>query len=247
MRIFGTHAIREALYKRDAEGILYIVKDHRNKREFVSILKHTASQVRIVLSSRSELAAMEAKQGALLVSSADDHSTCIDLKHWLREKSHAKQIMILVLDHVQDAQNVGAIFRTAAVFNASLVISTVKRSAPDNEYARKASSGAMSIVPACKVANIAESIRMLRKHNIWTYALTVSGKPLVQYTLPLRCAFVLGNEHKGISPLVARECDDALSIPMALPKQSTIDSLNVSVSTGIACYEYHRAATKTIR
>ncbi len=246
MRIFGTHAIREALQKSSDEGILYLVENHRNKKEFVSMVKHAASKVRVVLRSRYELHNMGATQGALLVTNSNKHSTYIDLQCWLREKSHEEQILILVLDHIQDAQNAGAIFRTAAVFNASLVISAVKRSAPENEYARKASSGAMSIVPSCKVSNIAEAVRMLKKHHIWTYSLDASGKSLSQHKLPLRCAFVLGNEHKGIAPLVVRECDDVCSIPMTLDRRNSIDSLNVSVSAGIACYEYRRTITKTL-
>ncbi len=243
MRIFGTHAIREALHRKGSEGILYISADHRAKHEFTHIIKRSGSQVRLVYKSRRELAAMGTKQGALFVSEGEQGHSHGDLKEWLHNNSQQERLMVLVLDHVQDAQNLGAVFRSAAVFGAKLVISTLKRSAPENEYALKASSGTMGSVPSCKVTNIAEAIRMLKKHDIWTYALVMGGHSLVEYALPQRAAFVLGNEHKGVSPLVLRECDDKLAIPMFLPKNSTLDSLNVSVSAGIACYEYRRRYT----
>ena len=131
------------------------------------------------------------------------------------------------------------IFRSAALFGVDCIITPVRRSASvENEFTIKAASGAMSIVPVCKVANIRESITLLKKHNIWTYALDMKGKNIFTYSMPQRIAFVLGNEHAGVHSLTLRECDETLSIPMC--STPTIDSLNVSVSSGIVCYEYNR-------
>ena len=244
MNIVGVHAVRQALHKK-IPGILYIAHTQSHKDEFIALVKKY-QKVTIEQKSKQALQDMGARQGIMFVAHRKDAKT-MQIESWLDSYADDNALCALVLDHIQDAQNLGAIFRSAAVFAIDSVISTIKRSAPENQFAIKASSGAMSIVPSCKVSNIRHAIKTLKKHNIWTYALDMSGKSINTYALPHRVAFVLGNEHTGISQLVMQECDDVLSIPMALASSHredtalTIDSLNVSVSAGIVCYKYRSA------
>lgn len=263
--ITGTHAIRQAL-QGAVSGTLFIVSDHPHQKEFLALAKRCAG-LRVEHTTRRALAARGIMQNALLVLSEGGRAPhargFASVADFLQAHEKDEYFFALVLDHLQDAQNLGAVFRSAAVFGADGIIRSARRSAPENEYAAKASSGAMSVVPSCAVSNIRDAVERLKEAQVWTYALDMDGRDISAFDIPKRCAFVLGNEHEGIAPLVKKSCDEVLAIPMAraLPKvtgggkaganlasnraahntQNTIDSLNVSVSAGIACYEYYRA------
>jgi 23S rRNA (guanosine2251-2'-O)-methyltransferase len=144
--------------------------------------------------------------------------------------------LVIVLDHVEDPQNLGAILRSADVFAVDLVIAPRRRSAPLSEAAAKASAGASAYIPLALVPNLAEALRRLAKAGFWLYAADMGGAALGQAELPPRCVMVLGNEGSGLSRLTREECDAALSIPMA----GHVDSLNVSNAAAILMYEYRR-------
>jgi 23S rRNA (guanosine2251-2'-O)-methyltransferase len=144
--------------------------------------------------------------------------------------------LVLVLDHIEDPQNLGAILRSADAFAADLVVAPKRRSAPLGEAAAKASAGAAAYAPLALVPNLAESLRKLKKAGFWLYAADMGGKALPEAELAARCALVLGNEGSGVSRLLLQECDLAVSIPMA----GHVDSLNVSVAAGVLMYEFRR-------
>ena len=116
-----------------------------------------------------------------------------------------------------------------------LVIQPERRMAPENELAGRSAAGGMSIMPRCYTNNLSNAMQLLKKNNIWVYALDMGGTSLSGVTLPDRCAFVLGGEHKGVSQLSRQSSDDVISIP----NNNVLDSFNVSVSASIICYEYY--------
>ncbi len=144
--------------------------------------------------------------------------------------------LVLVLDHIEDPQNLGAILRSADVFAADLVIAPRKRSAPLTDAAVKASAGASAYVPLTLVANLAEALRKLKKAGFWLYAADMGGRSLPDADVSARSAIVLGNEGAGVSRLIKEECDFTVSIPMA----GHVDSLNVSAAAAVLLYEYRR-------
>jgi 23S rRNA (guanosine2251-2'-O)-methyltransferase len=144
--------------------------------------------------------------------------------------------LVLVLDHIEDPQNLGAILRSADVFAADLVLAPRRRSAPLTEAAAKASAGAAAYAPLAFVPNLAEAVRKLAKAGYWLYAADMGGASLVEAELSARAVLVLGNEGAGVSRLLREECDVALSIPMA----GHVDSLNVSAAAAVLMYEYRR-------
>jgi len=150
--------------------------------------------------------------------------------------SAPERALVVLLDHVEDPQNLGAILRSADVFAADLVVAPTRRSAPLSEAAIKASAGATAYVRLAQVPNLAQALRSLEKAGFWRYAADMGGEDLTGAELPARCAIVLGNEGSGVSRLLKAECDGALSIPMA----GHVDSLNVSASAAILMYEYRR-------
>lgn len=144
--------------------------------------------------------------------------------------------LVVLLDHIEDPQNLGAVLRSADVFAADLVLAPRKRSAPLTEAAVKASAGAAAYAPLAAVPNLAEALRRLKKAGYWTYAADMGGASLPEAEIAARAAIVLGNEGSGVSRLLRDECDLALSIPMA----GHVDSLNVSNAAAVLMYEYRR-------
>jgi 23S rRNA (guanosine2251-2'-O)-methyltransferase len=144
--------------------------------------------------------------------------------------------LVLLLDHIEDPQNLGAILRSADVFAADLVIAPRRRSAPLGDAAVKASAGAAAYAPFVLVPNLAEALRKLKQAGYWLYAADMGGLSLPDADISARSGLVLGNEGSGVSRLLKDECDFALSIPMA----GHVDSLNVSAAAAVLMYEYRR-------
>jgi 23S rRNA (guanosine2251-2'-O)-methyltransferase len=142
--------------------------------------------------------------------------------------------LIVVLDSVEDPHNVGAILRTADAAGAHGVIRQSRRAAPLEGAAAKASAGAVSHVKIAEVVNIARALEELKEHGVWTVGLAgdvVKRYDEIDFTLPT--ALVVGAEGAGLRRLVRERCDWLVSIPML----GRVESLNVSVATGIVLYE----------
>ena len=151
--------------------------------------------------------------------------------------------LVIMLDHIEDPQNLGAILRSADVFAADLVLAPRRRQAPLGDAAAKASAGAAAYAPLALVPNLAEALRRLAKAGYWIYAADMGGASLPEAEISARCALVLGNEGAGVSRLLKDECDFSLSIPMA----GHVDSLNVSAAAAVLMYEYRRRFPAPLR
>lgn len=154
------------------------------------------------------------------------------------ESSKEKQFpLLLLLDCIQDTHNLGAIIRSAECAGVDGVIITKHNSAPLNETVAKTSAGATEFMKICAVNNIAQAIDEIKKAGFWVFGTHISKSKVyssVDYMLP--AAIVMGNEEKGIRPLTASKCDFLINIPMS----GKIESLNVSVATGVILFEVQR-------
>jgi len=142
--------------------------------------------------------------------------------------------LIVVLDGVEDPHNVGAILRTVDAAGASGVVRQERHAAPLGGAAAKASAGAVSHVKVADVVNIARAIEELKEAGVWTVGLAGDAQKRydeIDYTLPT--ALVVGAEGAGLRRLVRERCDWLVSIPM----QGHVQSLNVSVATGVVLFE----------
>lgn len=145
--------------------------------------------------------------------------------------------LIVVLDGVEDPHNLGAIVRTAHAAGASAVVIPERRAAGLTPVAMKAAAGALEHVPVVRVGNVNRTIETLKKEGFWIYGLDEGGSALydaVDYNLPT--VLVAGGEGKGLHEQVKNHCDQLVRIPVA----GKIASLNVSVATGIALFEWSR-------
>jgi 23S rRNA (guanosine2251-2'-O)-methyltransferase len=148
--------------------------------------------------------------------------------------------LLLILDSIQDTHNVGAILRSADCSGVDGILITKHNSAPINETVVKTSVGASEHVKIAQINNLAQTIDELKQNGFWIVGSYLEGAKdytKVDYKIPI--AVIVGNEEKGIRKLTADKCDHLVYIPM----RGKIQSLNVSVATGILLFEILRQRT----
>lgn len=145
--------------------------------------------------------------------------------------------LILILDEIQDPHNVGAILRSAECSGLNGVIITKHNSATITSTVTKTSVGATEHLKICQVNNLSQTIDELKEKGFWIIGSSLENAKNyseVDYKIPI--ALIVGNEEKGIRKLTASKCDFLVKIPM----NGKIQSLNVSVATGILLFEIIR-------
>ncbi|KLD69830.1 MULTISPECIES: 23S rRNA (guanosine(2251)-2'-O)-methyltransferase RlmB [Xanthomonas] len=142
--------------------------------------------------------------------------------------------LVLVLDGVQDPHNLGACLRSAAAAGVTAVVIPKDKSATVNATVRKTSAGAADRIPVVAVTNLARCLRDLQKQGVWLYGLAGEAEASL-YSVDLRgnVGLVLGGEADGLRRLTREHCDGLVKIPMP----GDIESLNVSVATGVTLFE----------
>jgi len=139
---------------------------------------------------------------------------------------------VVILDHLEDPHNFGAIIRTCECAGITNIIIPKDRSVTVNDTVVKVSVGAIEHVKIIMVSNLVNAINKLKDMNYFVYAADMGGENYQSITYPKKKALVIGNEGKGISRLVEENCDFVVSIPM----KGSINSLNASTSAGILIY-----------
>ena len=145
--------------------------------------------------------------------------------------------LLLVLDGVQDPHNLGACLRSAAAAGVTALIVPRDRAVGMTPTVRKVAAGAADRVPLFSVTNLARTLKQLQKSGVWLTGLAgEADRSLYDIDLKGPVALVMGGESDGLRRLTAEHCDHLARIPMA----GDIESLNVSVATGIALFEARR-------
>lgn len=228
------HAVEEAIRKSGGRGTLYVDEHSAWGRRLASLAaQHGVSVQR---SSRGDL---QARGGAsardVVYTQPAESRPAPSLQEFLAEPV-ADDALVLILDHISDPHNLGAMLRSADLFGVQLCLRADRRSAPLSDAAVRVSAGAAEHVRLATVANINQSITTLKHAGFWVFGADSSGVPAPQTDLRGRCAVVMGSEGKGLSALTAKLVDGLISVPTA----GHIDSLNVSVACGILLYEIRR-------
>lgn len=144
--------------------------------------------------------------------------------------------LLVVADQMQDTHNLGALLRTCEAAGAGAVIVPKDHAVPITAAVEVAAAGAAARMPLCRVTNVARTLQTLKECAYWVVGLVArEGADLFQFDPPERVVVVVGGE-TGIRPLVAKQCDFAVSIPMF----GRVESLNASVAAAVALYEIRR-------
>jgi len=155
----------------------------------------------------------------------------------LLQKPLSDRDPLLALDSIQDPQNLGAILRSACFLGAKGVIIPMDRSAPVSATVMKIAAGATSYIPVARVTNLSRALKKLKEAGYWVAGLEVAGNLTIyeaDLTVPL--CLVVGNEQKGMRPLIRSVCDLLVQIPATGPLQS----LNAATAAAVGLAEIQR-------
>ena len=246
-KITGYHAIEEALKGVAPGSILFLCRNSEKRNERLESLARAAEKVAIRRIAKVEMdrlvpgvdhrgAVLEVASSARSRSASSGTGKAITVKEFVKNLAADAGALVLILDGITDPQNLGAILRSADQFSVDLVVLPDRRSAQANETVNRISSGAAQYVPMSVVTNLVREMEILQEHGFWIYGADMGGDDLHKVVFPHRTAIVMGAEGDGMSQLVGKRCDHLVSIPTT----GHIDSLNVSVATGVLLYEARR-------
>lgn len=235
MKIKGRNAVREAINS-DVNIIKILASNSSKDRVLLDILKLAKNKnIKIqYLDNKILDKECENNQGIIAETSDFKYSTVEDILRVAKDKN--KNHFILILDGIEDPHNFGSIIRVAECLGVDGIIISKNRACPVNDTVSKVSAGAIEHVKIAKVTNINTEIERLKKENIWVYACELGGEDLDKANLSGDIAIVMGSEGKGVSALTRKICDGVVTMQM----YGRVNSLNVSVATGIVLYEIVR-------
>ncbi len=220
--IYGIHSVEEELNNKYSNiKIIYVKKNSSKLNDIITLAK--IKNIKFKFKSNDELNNMcnnENHQGVAAIKESADNNYDIDYNGNL----------ILVLDHIQDTHNLGAILRTAEFFKVDGVIIPDRRAAKINPVVYKIAEGAVDKLNIKLTNNLMNEIKILKEKGFWIIGTDVhKGEKINKFKFPDKTALVIGNEHKGISRLIY----DNLDFKVTIPRIGETESLNVSVATGI--------------
>jgi 23S rRNA (guanosine2251-2'-O)-methyltransferase len=235
--IFGFHAVTSRL-RHEASSVeeIYVDAERHDRRMQDLIRVAKEASVRIILADDQRLSSMvgtRRHQGVVCKAGA------LSLARNLDELLDAIEgpPLLLILDGVPDPHNLGACLRVADGAGAHAVIAPKDRAVGLNATAEKVASGAAETVPYITVTNLARTMRELKERDIWLIGTTDDAdKSLYEGDFAGPVGLVMGSEGEGMRRLTREHCDFLVSIPML----GSVESLNVSVASGVCLYEARR-------
>jgi 23S rRNA (guanosine2251-2'-O)-methyltransferase len=237
--IYGIHAVR-ALIERSPDAVLELwVQAGSHNPAHAPILsaasKHGVHPQPAPRATLDKLSGGGRHQGVVARCRPHEQQEAVDL-HTLLE-GDLREALFLVLDGVEDPHNLGACLRVADAAGARAVIRPQHRGTGLTAVAAKVASGAAETVPLIAVNNLARALVEMKEAGVWLIGADAEAeKTLYEVDLTAPIAWVMGGEGEGLRRLTREHCDVLARIPMA----GTVESLNVSVSTGICLFETQR-------
>jgi tRNA G18 (ribose-2'-O)-methylase SpoU len=215
---------------------LYLTQEHFDEQQAHIEAHQQQSEVEILIASKSEMESIvgySLHQGILA-------SAKIPKERTLEELIITSSIpqLYVILDEIADAENMGALYRTALALGVTAIIIDGRSTSPWLRRALRVGIGAAFHLPTVTVYSLTETVSFLKLHNIQVYAATLgdNAKPIWQYDLRSDVAIIFGSEGHGIR----KEVIDASSGEVIIPMANDVDSLNVGVAQGMVLYEVMR-------
>ncbi len=235
--IFGFHAVTARL-RHEASSVeeIYIDAARHDRRMQELIRAAHAANVRIIQADDQRLnSIVGTRRHQGVVAKAGELSLARNLDELLDAIDGPP--LLLILDGITDPHNLGACLRVADGAGAHAVIAPKDRAVGLNATAAKVASGAAETVPYITVTNLARTMRELKERDIWLIGTTEDAeKGLYEADFSGAAALVMGSEGEGMRRLTRETCDMLVSVPML----GSVESLNVSVASGISLYEARR-------
>lgn len=234
-QIEGRNAVLELLESDKDINKIYITKGEL--KGSINKIIAIANEKKVIIVQKDNkqmdmMAQSENYQGVIAVVPPYEYSEVEDILELAKERN--EDPFILILDGIEDTHNLGAIIRTAETAGVHGIIIPKRRAAQVNSTVSKVASGALEYMKIARVNNITDTISKLKDKGVWICGTAIDAdKFYYDQNLTGPLAIVIGNEGKGISDLVKRNCDFLVKIPM----KGKVTSLNASVSTGIIVYE----------
>lgn len=231
--IYGTNSIRQALEANRVKKLL-LSDDFKNDE----ILKlANLNHVEILRVTKKELNALTKGKNSQSCVGYIIPYKIYSLDEILASRPVNSNRIVAVLDELTDPNNLGAIIRSAEIFNVDTIIYKKVNSVSLSPLVAKISSGAINYVKCCEVVNISRAIEKLKNNSFWVYGLDGSAKITIdKVDKSTDICVVIGSEGKGISRLVKENCDQLVKIPQL----GHTPCLNASNAAAIAFYELRR-------
>ncbi len=241
---YGYHAIKSILQVRPQDILKLYVLSTRDDKRITEIIE---------LAQKNKLSYKTLNKNDLnkLIGEDKNHQGVIAECKPAKEMSEAqlialvkntKSAVILILDGVQDPHNLGACLRSANAFGVTAMIIPKDRAARLTEVAKKAASGAAEITPLVTVTNLHRIIKQLQEAGVWFVGLDSDATLNISAVdMTGSIGIIMGGEGQGMRRLTRECCDYLAQIPMC----GNVESLNVSVATGVSLYEMQRQRNKS--
>ena len=242
--IYGINAVSDVLKHRPNQLIEVFLNDDISNKRFNKLIdliqQHQISLTKVSRNKIEQITGTSKNQGIVAAVKQPKH---LDSKAALNFIKKIRTPLILILDGLQDPRNFGACLRTANASGVDLVVTPRSRAVINTPVVSKVSAGASALIPIAKIPNLVRFMKELKQLGIWIFG-TSDQADLnyweTDYTCPM--AIIVGSEGKGMRALTAKHCDYLISIPMT----GQIESLNVSVATGVCLYEVVRQRSSNL-
>ena len=223
MRVYGKNVAKEILQKPKTIKKAYIYENF-NDNEILEQLKKAGIPCKFL--DKKSLDDTEEGNHQGIILEIDDY------KYTFLDELLDRNI-IVILDHLEDPHNFGAIIRTCEAAGINSIIIPKDRSVKVNATVMKTSAGTLENVDICMVSNIVNAIKTLKDNGFWIIGTDMEGTDYRKIDYKGKIAIVIGNEGKGLSRLTEANCDFIAKIPM----YGTVNSLNASVAAALVIYE----------
>lgn len=233
MIVYGRNVLLKYLEKQEKVRKIYFQKDFREK-SLISLVEKAKIPFEFVEKNRLDRLAKGTHQGIILDVQEFSYQSLSDLI------TDDENQILLLLDHLEDPHNLGAIIRTAEAAGVNGIILPVNRSVAINATAIKTSAATVFDIPICQVTNLHHTIDILKRQGFWIVGTDMKGDNYRDIDYRGRVVIVIGNEGEGMSRIIENSCDFVARIPM----YGKVNSLNASVSAGIMIYEVLRQQGK---
>lgn len=233
MLVYGKNVAREILNSNYKINNIYLI-DNFNNDELLSLINKKKLNITYKTNKEMDKITKELHQGIIIDVEDYKYLTFNDIKN------DSNSTFIVILDHIEDPRNFGAIIRTCECAGVDYIIIPNKRSVEVTSAVMKTSSGALSNVKIVSVANLRNTIDNLKKLDYWIIGTDAQGEYYTDIDYTGKVALVIGSEGNGLKQIVRNSCDIIASIPL----KGKVNSLNASVAAGIMIYKVLETRSK---